>query len=502
MLSIRIVLKSLVVFSLASCFISCEKDDDQQIEIETSKPFRNSIIKAANDLYAQWDNATNEPLFFKRQGNRVQQVVNENSGVHPDYQRLLDDVEQARIDLEVCFADWDYENSQEITPSCDYEERVYDDAEEALQSYVNAGLPQQITSELFEFTVVSEDSNFVRIKDGNRNIEIRLPIHSPGEPKSAYILENGTFRIWKSFIYRECANDNIRPNITCSNLTVQKIPIGRRLTDLSDYVSAADNCALASITQSSDSGSDRIVDGHQNITFVATDKNGNTSSCVMTVIGECTNAGVAPTITCGITNNQSVSNGSRIPDYRNLFSAVDHCGKNLSLVQLPSPGTILQAGIQVVTITATDQFGNASECIFNINVQNTGCSAPNIGLNLGSNLCFLSSFRISASGERADQYEWRVSGNANVGIMFDGRLILANSNVTIPTPNNYVNIYTGNGVTSFDGTKLVSPPGNRIYIQVRGRKNGCAQWSPWRFVNTFTNNCTEIPDLIELIDEY
>jgi hypothetical protein len=53
-----------------------------------------------------------------------------------------------------------------------------------------------------------------------------------------------------------------------------------------------------------------------------------------------------------------------------MFTATDNCDNNLTIVQVPAPGTILSASTNV-TITATDDAGNAASCSFLVTVNDT-----------------------------------------------------------------------------------------------------------------------------------
>ncbi|MCG8700998.1 MAG: Ig-like domain-containing protein [Bacteroidales bacterium] len=62
------------------------------------------------------------------------------------------------------------------------------------------------------------------------------------------------------------------------------------------------------------------------------------------------------------------SNGeSELPDYTPFISVTDNCDDDLTIVQIPAPGTVISGDINQVTIKITDKVGNESSS--NLNVQ-------------------------------------------------------------------------------------------------------------------------------------
>lgn len=82
---------------------------------------------------------------------------------------------------------------------------------------------------------------------------------------------------------------------------------------------------------------------------------------------------VLPTITCPSGFDVYVVGGCSfvVPDYRSLANAADNCGVAPTITQSPAVGTVLTTigTVQSITLTATDKFGNARNCSFNITLK-------------------------------------------------------------------------------------------------------------------------------------
>ena len=67
-----------------------------------------------------------------------------------------------------------------------------------------------------------------------------------------------------------------------------------------------------------------------------------------------------------VTRGASVS--FTMTDYTALITASDNCDNNLSIVQVPAPGTVV-SGTTAVDINITDDAGNTTTCTFNVIVE-------------------------------------------------------------------------------------------------------------------------------------
>jgi beta-lactam-binding protein with PASTA domain len=139
---------------------------------------------------------------------------------------------------------------------------------------------------------------------------------------------------------------------------------------MADYTSLAvvsDNCdATPVVTQAPIQGT--VFAGTIEVTLTVTDASGNSSSTSFDVTVEDT---LAPVIECPedflVTPDE---NGNYIlPDLTIEAIAFDNCTLNPLVTQIPAPGTVFTEGsINTITLIATDDAGNSSECSFQIEV--------------------------------------------------------------------------------------------------------------------------------------
>ncbi|NRB36827.1 MAG: HYR domain-containing protein, partial [Rhodobacteraceae bacterium] len=133
-----------------------------------------------------------------------------------------------------------------------------------------------------------------------------------------------------------------------------------------------DNCASPVTTMTSGlvTGSTFPV-GVTTVSYEVVDTSGNTSSCSFTVT--VTDA-EEPTISCpsDITVDFDGACQFTLPDYTGGATASDNCSLvgDIALTQSPLAGTVITAD-QVVTLTATDESGNSTDCSFTITTEDT-----------------------------------------------------------------------------------------------------------------------------------
>ena len=152
---------------------------------------------------------------------------------------------------------------------------------------------------------------------------------------------------------------------------------------------AADNCAIASLTSTHNSG-DAFPVGTTTVTYTATDVNGNTQTCsfTVTVVDD-----TKPTITgcpADITVTSETGNPATCTQIATWTAptAADNCGV-ASLTSTHNSGDAFPVGTTTVTYTATDIHGNTETCSFTVTVTDdtkptiTGCPAD-ITVNTGS----------------------------------------------------------------------------------------------------------------------
>ncbi|WP_321288486.1 Ig-like domain-containing protein [uncultured Sunxiuqinia sp.] len=142
--------------------------------------------------------------------------------------------------------------------------------------------------------------------------------------------------------------------------------------DFTGDVTASDNCTTVGnlvITQSPAAGT-TVTTGVNVVTIAVTDQAGNETSCDVnfTVIDN-----TDPVITSCATAESADADGSceaLVPDFTGDVTASDNCTTvgNLVITQSPAAGTTVTTGVNVVTITVTDQAGNETSCDVNFTV--------------------------------------------------------------------------------------------------------------------------------------
>src|ERR1039457_5333964 len=131
-------------------------------------------------------------------------------------------------------------------------------------------------------------------------------------------------------------------------------------------VSATDNCTpLCSLIYSQSPTNGTIVAGHsQVVTVSVTDACGNSSHCLVTVIGvDRTGPVLSGPATLSVTN-------CLVPCVMNFFTVSDNCCpvSSLKITQSPPCNSLLGPGIKSVTITATDCNGNTTTKVIPLNI--------------------------------------------------------------------------------------------------------------------------------------
>ncbi|MCB9204173.1 MAG: HYR domain-containing protein [Flavobacteriales bacterium] len=157
--------------------------------------------------------------------------------------------------------------------------------------------------------------------------------------------------------------DNIPPSITCiGNQTA--LFDANCMYQLPDYTGQAigqDNCDLSlDITQSPAPGT--MISGTTPVTFTATDDGGSSTSCTFTVSPF---DNIPPTITCPSTQvaQLDANCGYLLDDYTGLATTDDNCATTITVTQTPAVGS-QQSLNAIVTLTAEDENGNATSCLF------------------------------------------------------------------------------------------------------------------------------------------
>ena len=170
--------------------------------------------------------------------------------------------------------------------------------------------------------------------------------------------------------------DTLAPIINC-HLNQDVLLDNNCLGSIPDYTSAilrSDNCTNPSslmITQSPIAGTVFTgINTIHTIVLTAEDESGNTEVCsfLIQIIDE-----IAPSITCP-DNQLAMVNGCdyRLPDFSTQAMIADNCSapSNIMVTQSPMTDTLFtETGIHEITLTATDESGNSSQCSFFIELE-------------------------------------------------------------------------------------------------------------------------------------
>ncbi len=151
------------------------------------------------------------------------------------------------------------------------------------------------------------------------------------------------------------------PELTCpDDITVEcTSPAGDIVTFV---VTATDPCDPSPVVDCSPPSGSVFPPGTTRVTCTATDAGGNSSQCSFTVQVVDT---TAPVITCP----QDVAEVATGPVPVSFSPSVtDACDPSPSIVCIPPSGSVFPLGDTVVTCTATDDSGNASQCTFTVRV--------------------------------------------------------------------------------------------------------------------------------------
>ncbi|MBI3951712.1 MAG: HYR domain-containing protein [Acidobacteria bacterium] len=211
----------------------------------------------------------------------------------------------------------------------------------------------------------------------------------PGVPDCAEItktipplpvtLSPGVYVIYAEFVdygtypFRITVVDTTPPELSCpGNLTLTadstcqvSFNLTPTATDCNGPVTITSNPSLPAT----------LPVGTHTVTYTATDKAGNTSTCptMVTVVDQ-----TPPTITCpaNITESCGIAGGAVVG-----FTATttDACDPNPTLTCTPASGSLFPVGTTTVTCTATDDSGNTASCSFMVTVMMNNPPTANAG---------------------------------------------------------------------------------------------------------------------------
>tara|TARA_B100000809_G_scaffold252894_1_gene288186 strand:- start:603 stop:6143 length:5541 start_codon:yes stop_codon:yes gene_type:complete len=118
-------------------------------------------------------------------------------------------------------------------------------------------------------------------------------------------------------------------------------------------------------------------------TWIATDNCSNTETFDQIITVQDT---TKPVIFCPASQTQIASNGTDtvLLDYTTMATISDNCSSNanITVTQSPAIGSTQAIGIVNVTLTATDECGNTSDCTFDVDITSTVGIADNTRVNI------------------------------------------------------------------------------------------------------------------------
>lgn len=162
------------------------------------------------------------------------------------------------------------------------------------------------------------------------------------------------------------AVDETPPSLNCPAVIMADADANDCMVTLTDYagdVQATDACGSVTITQSPAIGTSFDAD-EQTVAVTATDASGNAVNCMITIQRKDV---TPPVINCPVDQQEDVDANCQfaLADYTGIASVSDNCTATSLVTQSPAVGTVISAN-QMVTLTATDEAGNATNCVFNV----------------------------------------------------------------------------------------------------------------------------------------
>ncbi len=141
------------------------------------------------------------------------------------------------------------------------------------------------------------------------------------------------------------------------------------IPDLYDEVVWSDNCSdFSSMTFEQTPAIGSPINSNTVVTYTVTDFSGNASTCQIEIVVV---DNIAPQLTCPSNQTLDANDAclSDLIDYTNLVVVIENCffSDEVTLIQSPTAGTLI-SGANLITISGTDESGNASSCDFTVTV--------------------------------------------------------------------------------------------------------------------------------------
>lgn len=217
---------------------------------------------------------------------------------------------------------------------------------------------------------------------------------SPGTNTFRWTIANGPCTASSSDV--TIVYDNAAPSLTCPGTQTASFSAGCQYTipDLTTLANVSDAIdPNPQLFQNPPAGTTINGTGgnvNQTITIVALDEAGNGSNCTFTLA---ISDNTPPTVSCPGTQtvNADTNCMAMVPDFTALAAPSDNCSgaASISLVQNPAAGSMISTST-TITLTATDQAGNAGNCTFPLNIvdaiaPSAVCQDVTVQLDAGGN---------------------------------------------------------------------------------------------------------------------
>ncbi len=173
--------------------------------------------------------------------------------------------------------------------------------------------------------------------------------------------------------------DTTAPVITCPGDQTQSVASGAcdtLLRDYTDQITWSDNCVtdVNDMTFTQTPAALTTISGITTVTIVAEDLDGNTDTCSfdVEVIDD-----EDPVISCPADVDIATDANCeiQIPDFIGAVGLTDNCSASADIIvtQSPTVGTTLSGvgTVQTITMTAEDEAGNTSTCVFDVTLTDT-----------------------------------------------------------------------------------------------------------------------------------
>jgi len=193
-----------------------------------------------------------------------------------------------------------------------------------------------------------------------------------------------------NFTWNVSLADNTSPSITCPGVQLENLnaSCGFIVPDYTSLATTDDNCSAVTVTQTPAIGSNQT--SSFTVTLTADDGTNPTTACNFDVILQDV---TAPTYTCPTAQARDYNSDCEyvVEDFTDLITDAFDCSTPLGITQVsPTIGDVMTADF-TVTLSVNDLDGNASPCVFDVNLNNAPLATADAGadMNMCANTTFL-----------------------------------------------------------------------------------------------------------------